>query len=217
MKLFTELRTKYGQATVKTIRDYENNVRKISRHRNHLVFSLRCRDEGLTPPSLQLKCPINTSKARDIIQKAKRDLLRERIRVINNKLGNLKSVSEKYDQKLKSSLPVSVLDNVTQHIAKSREKEFQKTKCRHVNKLDRLVKKQAEKNARYNGNNRHAGLPDLSGEQLKKWVVNLSKYKLNKTENEVLALGLNFCPTTTELPVDDFIVATEKACWQRST
>ena len=54
------------------------------------------------------------------------------------------------------------------------------------------MKKQTEKHARYNGNNRHAGLPDLSGEQLKKWVVNLSKYKLDKDETSILTKGLNF-------------------------
>ena len=51
--------------------------------------------------------------------------------------------------------------------------------------------------------------PDLSGTQLKRWVINLSKYKLSESENSVLAKGLNFAVTPTKVPVKDIIVATE--------
>ena len=71
MNLFTEIRKKHGQNAVKQIRDLENTEKKIGRHHNHLVFSLRyCKELDLTPPSLNLKCPIKTSKARDIVKKA---------------------------------------------------------------------------------------------------------------------------------------------------
>ena len=56
--------------------------------------------------------------------------------------------------------------------------------------------------------------PDLSGQQLKRWVLNLSNNKLNKAQNDVLKQGLNFAPTPSTIPVDDFIIATEKACWK---
>jgi hypothetical protein len=214
MKLFDDLRTNYGQSTVKNIRDYENTVRKISRQRNHLVFTLRCRDEDITPTSLKLKCPINTSNARDIIKKAQKDLLRERIRVINNKLSHLKEKSASLEVKVKEAIPVSVYNNVNSHIDKSRENEFTKTKRRHVEKLRKLKEKESKKSGQ---NDRDEDGIDLSGKQLKRWVINLSKYKLNEAENEVLNLGLNFCPTATEIPVDDFIVATEKACWSVPT
>ena len=77
MNLFRVLRENYGEGTVKTLRECETTERKISSFRNHRVFTLRCRDEGLTPPSLRLKCPINTQKAKDIIKKAEKELLRE--------------------------------------------------------------------------------------------------------------------------------------------
>ena len=66
---------------------------KIARHRNHFVFSLRCRDDGITPPSLKIKCGMKTQNGRDIIKKDEKDLIRERIRLINNKLGkNFKQI-----------------------------------------------------------------------------------------------------------------------------
>ena len=52
----------------------------------------------------------------------------------------------------------------------------------------------------------------MSGTQLKKWVINLSKRELSKAETTVLARGLNFAVAPDKLPVNDVIVQTEKAC-----
>ena len=52
---------------------------------------------------------------------------------------------------------------------------------------------------------------DLSGTQLKKWVVNVSKYKLTDDQTRVLGKGLNFAVTPDKLPVEEFIIATEQA------
>ena len=216
MNLFNDLRKDYGQSTVKTVRDYENIERKIARHRNHLVYTLRCKDENVIPPSLKIKSPINTSWVRDIVNKAQKALVRERIRVINNKLDNLKQTSTEIRSRIQQQLPDSVYSNVATHIAKSRESEFQKAKWRQLDKLQRLMNKNEEKSSGKGG--RHQSCksqePDLGGQQLKRWVVNLSKYKLNKAQNDVLEKGLNFAPTPTTIPVDEMIIATEKACWK---
>ena len=90
MNLFKDIRTNYGHETIKNVRDLEKIGKKIARHRNHLVFALRCKELSLTPRSLQLKCPINTSKARVIVNKAQQQLIRERIRVTNNNINNFK-------------------------------------------------------------------------------------------------------------------------------
>ena len=47
---------------------------------------------------------------------------------------------------------------------------------------------------------------------MKKWVINLSKYKLSKPQGSVLCKGLNFAVSPSKIPVNDFIVATELAC-----
>ena len=52
----------------------------------------------------------------------------------------------------------------------------------------------------------------LTGTQLKKWVVNISKYKINDDQTRVLGKGLNYAVTPDKLPVEDFVVATEQAC-----
>ena len=55
---------------------------------------------------------------------------------------------------------------------------------------------------------------DLSGTQLKRWVINLSDKQLTDAQTGVLAKGLNFAVTPEKVPVTDFIVATEKIAWR---
>ena len=51
----------------------------------------------------------------------------------------------------------------------------------------------------------------LSGEQLRKWVVNILKHKLTKDETAVLANGLNFVVAPDRIPPNEFILVTELA------
>ncbi|XP_019643892.1 PREDICTED: uncharacterized protein LOC109484960 [Branchiostoma belcheri] len=86
----------------------------------------------------------------------------------------------------------------------SGEREFQVTRDRHLEKFDRL--KQA------NSRQQQDLDVDLSGTQLKKWVVNISKKSLTDHQTGVLQKGLNFAVTPDKVPVEDFVVATESAC-----
>ncbi len=71
----------------------------MARHRQHLTFTHRCKDNGITPSSLRIRCPINSEKARNIIRKAEKELVSERIRVVRNKINALgqKSASLRND------------------------------------------------------------------------------------------------------------------------
>ena len=93
--------------------------------------------------------------------------------------------------------------HVFSHITRVRENDFESSKWQQVNKLKRLTAKTAP----YDDNN-----IDLTGMQLMKWVVNISKYKLNDDQTGVLGKGLNYAVTPDKLPVEDFVVATEQAC-----
>jgi len=53
---------------------------------------------------------------------------------------------------------------------------------------------------------------NLSGEWLKKWVVNILKYKTTKEETAILSRALNFAVSPEAIPTDEYIVATEQAC-----
>jgi len=58
---------------------------------------------------------------------------------------------------------------------------------------------------------------EISPEQMKRWVINLSHVDLSKAQTNVLARGLNFAISPTAIPTKDFVVATEKACRSLST
>ena len=101
---------------------------------------------------------IQTQNARDVIKKAEKDLLRERIRLINNKLGRLQDRKVELVREINKQLP----SNVSKHCVlaldeSSREREFEISKWRQVNKLKRLI------TTRVSDRNNI----DLSGTQLK--------------------------------------------------
>ncbi|KAI8507604.1 hypothetical protein Bbelb_149840 [Branchiostoma belcheri] len=204
MKLFSEVRESCGQPTVKRIRDLESQTKIIARHRNHLVFNLRCKDENITPPSIRLKTAIRTKNAKDIIQKAERALLRERIRLINNKISHVKEKQQKISEELQAELPENLQEAVRLHVIRSGEREFQVTRDRHLEKLERLQQTKTRQQQELE--------VDLSGTQLKKWVVNISEKTLNEHQTRVLQKGLNFAVTPDKIPSEDFVVATESAC-----
>ena len=62
------------------------------------------------------------------------------------------------------------------------------------------------------------GTVDLSGSQLKRWVVNLSKYKVTDAQNKALSRGLNFAVSPDNVQqssiINEYIIACEKACWK---
>ena len=97
---------------------------------------------------------------------------------------------------------------------------FQDVRARQQRKYNRLL----EKNERSQPNNTtfqaNRDAIDLSGTQLKKWVVNLSRYKLTNAQEKALSHGLNFAisPDNVHDPtiVNDCIIACEKACWKLS-
>ncbi len=71
-------------------------------------FSLRCWDEKVTPVSLKLRCPINTRNVREIIRKAEKGLVRERIRTVNNRIDDLKCYKEEYSRHFETLVPDNV-------------------------------------------------------------------------------------------------------------
>ena len=83
----------------------------------------------------------------------------------------------------------------------SRENEYTKTKCWHVDKLEMLL-----------ANKKEFAEPDLSGEQLKKWVRNIFEREPTLCQKRILAEGLNYAVSQESIPVNESVVATKKAC-----
>ena len=248
MNLITQIRGLYGDPVVKSIRSWEKQEKKLAKLNNHLVFSLRCKKEDITPKFLRIKAPSNlirNTKNKDIIKNAEKKLLRENIRQVTNKIYHTKKAldNEKTLCKLAILSPASLIhpNNETQNnnnnishlecqgqasesnsetensvanhaseneadsetkntatnhvtwerlcdlITGSKELKHAQSKKQQCRKLENLkVEQEQKENAR--------NQLDLSGTQLKKWVINLSKYSLTKNEENVLGKGLGFAP-----------------------
>ncbi|XP_052806817.1 uncharacterized protein LOC128236035 [Mya arenaria] len=136
-----------------------------------------------------------------MVDRARKGLLNERIRVNSNKVSVLKVKSADCELVLKEKLPSDDLQQVRDLVDRSREQEFSCTKGRHTEKLSRWLSKKKESSE-----------PDLSGSQLKKWVRNISSVTLSPTQEKVLSKGLNFAVSPENVPVSEYICATEKVC-----
>ena len=54
-----------------------------SDYRNHQRFTLRCLNKDLSPVSVRLKSTVNNKRAKQIIHRAERQLLQDRVKGIN--------------------------------------------------------------------------------------------------------------------------------------
>ena len=86
--LFKYLRNKYGEDSVKLLRNWEFIVKKMEDYRNHKHFTLKCIKVRITPVSCKIKNPLQfkTATSYQIIHKAERQLLYDRVRNINRVL-----------------------------------------------------------------------------------------------------------------------------------
>ena len=154
--LISDLRTKYGEESVRTFRKLEITVKKMADFRNHGRFMLKCIKASITPVSCKLKNPLKTRKNYNIIQKVEKQLLYECIRNINNTLGTLEKQRESQYKKFKDLLnmlnmpnqqvqdayldpdPDSDLERCRLFINKIKEHRHNKTKRRQIDKFDHL-------------------------------------------------------------------------------
>ena len=116
---------------------YEKKMADIANHRR---FTLRCLAEDLEPVSICLKQNIKTPKGLQIIRKAERELLNERVRSINNTLNMLKSLRDTCIDELGRVLNEEWMARCKEFIEVGREKHF-KTLKRQEDKCDRLLYK----------------------------------------------------------------------------
>ena len=92
------------------LRQWERLWLRSSDYRNHRIFSLRCIHNELVPVSIKLKSTLDTSKARQIIRKAEKDLLQAQVKAINNILDQVNREIQECKAKLASIISVERLE-----------------------------------------------------------------------------------------------------------
>ena len=101
---------------------------KYGNFTNHLRFSLRCLRSDLLPKDLRLRCKVKTSRSRDIIKRAERLLLKERIYVNTITRDKIKFEADKLEVEVKEKVTDDEFEIISLIHKRTYEKEFNKTK-----------------------------------------------------------------------------------------
>ena len=218
----------YGLEALQLLWLWEKSDIRDCDYKNHRRFTLRCITNGivLVSDGLMSACSKTSKRAKEIIQKAEKQLLQDRVKCIN---ATIENNGNNIDSSM-SWLPSIVtnttdIDQCSKFIKKVREDQLCKIKDRQVNKFNILVSKSSNKSSSHNNqmqasivgnnnnrNNRNSNNSELQVETDSKWVINLSKTSLTKGQITVLAKGPNFAIAPRHVPNIDYTTAIESVC-----
>ena len=142
--IFFFLRFTYGDETRNLTAQYGKCLEKYSRFKNHVVFSTRCKQQGVVPPSLRIRPPINTNRGRQIAEKASRSFVNERFRLANQRVRELEDEKKWRELGLRRKLSSNDFKKVNNTVINEHaEQVFQRTKKSQQAKLDRWSRQRA--------------------------------------------------------------------------
>ena len=167
--------SKYDRETATTVRDFEKTLHKLARHKNHLIFNLRCSKSKILPPSLVIQPPIRTRNGYRIAERAGWQFLQERIRSTHFRKTILQADAECRKKTLESALDKEDYENIVGKCERCADRTFVTTRDRHVAKFNRL------KEALEHPPERRSNTVDRE-----RWLVNLSSQDLMEAEETVL-------------------------------
>lgn len=183
------------QATVRQAYRLVHDRERRARYNNHLTFLLRCRRHHLIPNGLRARSLVHSAKSERIVQRASIALLRERIEVSRTTKVRIERCIDTSEDRLKTTLSKTqwtALDNLCKQ-AESRT--HLDTRMRQKAKFEWLLTSTSP-----------TSHPSLDKSKV---VINMSERQLTPSEEEVLALGLNFAITPAKVPTSKIIAATE--------
>ena len=195
------IKQQYGESILSEARHLERTRIKYAKYTNHLRFSLRCHHNNLIPKDLRLKSRIKTIRSRQILDRASRQLLQERININHNRRNRLKISIDHQTQHLKSTLHPQHFEDLHSLHNKTYSREMAATKERHLKKHTTLSTQYQQKQV--------AELQNQIAIDKSKWVVNLSTKTLSLHEKDLLEKGLNFSVTPKNIPTKDIVAKVE--------
>ena len=132
----------YGMEAMWLLREWGKLQIRNCDYKKHRIFTLRCITKGIIPVSIKLKTTIRTEKARKIIRKAERDLLKARVKSMNSLLGYSAKQRDLCWLKLVSIISNTSINRWQELIDKVSEFRHFKVKQRQINKFNRLLEKE---------------------------------------------------------------------------
>ena len=206
MPVKEDLRRLYGQSIVELTSKYGRCRERIARYKNHVIFNLRCKEQGIIPRSLHVKSPIDTERGKRIASRASEQFVNERLRLTNYRLRQLEDERKWREIGLRRAMSQEHFAKIMQMSEETAEYEFNKTKEQQRRKMDRWNKKKDEYT-----NNRPTNPPEMQRPIDKKWVINLSSHVLTDNQRKALERGFNFATTPKTIPKEEIIASVEAA------
>ena len=136
---------KYGKESLHLLLEWETLHIKDSDYKNHHRFTLRCLGKDIVPVSVKLKSTIKPRRAKQIIHKAERQLLQDRVKAFNNILHDNSCRLDRCRLRLAALVTPSTIEKCTTFISKVRESRHIKIRDRQVNKFNRLMGKEKDR------------------------------------------------------------------------
>ena len=103
MNLFNQLNHRYGQSCIKEVRSWEGKEQKLTRHKCHLHFNLRCLSQNIVPKGVKLNIKqFSMFQERKIICRTHRSILNSCVRYCNRIIKKLQSHIDKIKTSIKN-------------------------------------------------------------------------------------------------------------------
>ena len=188
---------------------YTRCLEKLARFKKHVAFSARCKKEGVLPPSLRIKPPVDTWRGKEIADRASWQFLNERLRIANWKRKKLEDEAKWRQIGLQRAIDEEDFEKVNRISREHAEKTFLQVREKQREKFSRIFAAQQNHRER-NGSNAEKGCHFRTPDK-KNWVLNFSKHELTDTERKTLQRGLNFSHCPSKIPREDIIAGVETA------
>ena len=130
------IKAEYGLENVRLYHQWEKLECKMADFKNHRRFLLRCLSADIIPVSIRLKSNIKSPKGCNIIKKAEKALLNERIRNINNTITMLEKEIDTCMNELYNTLDREMMEDCLVFIKTRKESRHIKTQLRQINKFN---------------------------------------------------------------------------------
>ena len=206
------IKEEFGEESILRLQLWEKIEKKMANYRNHGRFLIKCLKQEITPVSIKLKKNIHTTKASDIIRRAEKQLLDERIRSINNMIEIDMNKRDAYLHQLERVLDQDSIEECKSFIKRVIECRHRRVYDRQRAKFEVLVQQKTSGHSNKDVQKNRAIDSNINKAERKKWVINLSSTPLTEDQKKLLAHGPKFVITPKETWVSEYITAIEQAC-----
>ena len=137
------IKENHGLEVLQLLSEWQKWVIKDSDNASHRRSTLRCISKYLIPVSVRLKSTSSSRSrsAKEIIHRAEKQLLWDRVKCINGILCNTGVKVDRCRSRMLSMVTTTTMDRCTEFINKARESRFIKVRDSQVNKFNILASK----------------------------------------------------------------------------